>query len=174
MTPSAIRFRLAEVLADTEKPGEAAEMLEPILKLEGGGSEDGDFGRAVMLSLKYRYEQEDYAALFALNDQYRDDKRVGAYRLQALYITWVAARRSDRPHLAKAVREAFLGDYAGHPLAADIYFAEAMEALARSDYDEAQRLLEYIAYRYPDSRLIARVQEIQGRLAAQEDGAPAP
>jgi len=168
--PSAVRFRLAEVLADTGKPGDAVGVLEPFLQIEGLGGKGGTFGKAVMLSLKYQYEAENYEGLFALSDEYRGNELVGAYRAQVLYITWVAARRNDRAHLAKSVREDFLGDYPGHLLAADIYFAQAMEALARSDYEEAQRLLEYVSYRYPDSRLITRVEEIQKRLAEQEGG----
>lgn len=178
---TATRYRLAEVLADTEKPLEAVEILAPLLISKpseslgnSGGSGASGGGRAVMLSLKYAYEAEDFEKLFALSDAYRGAEETGAYRPQVLYISWVAARRDNRPHLAKTVREAFLSGYAGHPLAADIYFAEAMEALARSDYDEAQRLLEYIVYRYPDSRLIKRVEEIQQRLTSQETAAKAP
>ncbi|MEO1236723.1 MAG: hypothetical protein AAFX76_08045 [Planctomycetota bacterium] len=186
------RFKLAEVLADIGEPAEAAETLRPLI---GGLTSDGSAtsqraattsgvsgtsgvswggggGKAVMMSLKYLYEAEDFEGLFALSDRYRDDEAVGGFRPQVLYITWVAARRTDRPHLAKTVRQSFLGGYAAHPLAADIYFAEAMEALARSDYDEAQRLLEYVVYRYPESRLIPRVEEIRKRLTGQTSAAP--
>lgn len=165
-TPAAdIRFRLAQVLADIGEPAQAAQTLAPLV---GPEIDEADvFGRAVMLGLKYRYEAEDFEKLFTLSDAYRNSESIGDYRPQVLYITWVAARRDNRPHLAASVRESFLGDYASHALAADMYFAEAMEALARSDYEEAQRLFEYISYRYPDSRLIERVKEIQERLADQ-------
>jgi len=164
----ATRFRLAEVTADTGQPGDAAEILEPLLA-EHSTAEA--FGRAAMLRLKYLYEAESYEALFASSDLYLPDDRIGGYRPQGLYITWVAARRNDRPHLAESMKKEFQSKFAAHPLAADMYFAEAMEALARSDYDEAERLLEYIAYRYPESRLIQRVAEIQKRLTEAKNTA---
>ena len=178
----AIRFKLAEVLADIGKPAAAAQTLYPLidryyeedLSSTGGitAVSADTMARAVMLTSKYLYEAKDFEALFTLSDKHRDTEAVGAYRPQVLYITWVAARRADRPHLAEIVRESFLTDYAAHTLAADIYFAEAMDALARSDYDAAQRLLEYIVYRYPESRLINRVEDIRKRLDDQATASP--
>ena len=162
---TAVRFRLAEVLSDVDRPGEAAEVLGPLLE----GDEIDEVGRAAMLSLKCRYEQRDFEAVFALSDRFTPEGAAGSYRPQVLYISWIAANQDGRAVLAAGYRQAFLADYPGHALAADFYFAQAMEALQISDYQQATQVLEYLAYQYPESRLAPRAREICKRLSEQRE-----
>jgi tetratricopeptide (TPR) repeat protein len=158
---TALHFRLAEVLSDTGQPALAADELALLLKRP---LPDATFGKAAMLRTKYLYEAERFKDIVAIAST---DERCAAYRPQLLYMTWVAARRADNTAVAEQMHKALLKDFPDHPLVADVYFAHAMESLAASDYDEAARVLEFIEFRFPQSRLIPKVKQIQQRLHPQ-------
>lgn len=162
-TVTASRFRIAQVLDDLGRSEEAA--VEIARVLEAPEVEPNNWGKAAMLRLKYLYGAGQHDAVIEESERYHGDDRAADYLPQVLYVTWVSARQGDRPQAAEQAKKLFVSKFPDHVLGADVYFAEAMESLARSDYDEAARVLEYIRYRYPQSRLIKRVEEIEKRLA---------
>ena len=156
-----LRQHQAQVLADLDRPAEAAALLLPQLAADAPA---GPRGRAAMLRLKFLYGAGELERVIEESDRHLEDPGVRAQQPQILYIRWVAARQLDLQAVAGAAHDRFLQEHDDHPLAADLYFADAMEALARSDYDEAGRLLEFIVFRFPESRLVERARSIQQRL----------
>lgn len=158
------RFQLAELLADTGQPQLAAEHVSTIVDL---GPAPKTYGKAAMLRLKYLYEAGKIDDVVAQGPRLADTPACRFYRPQILYVTWVALRRQNDAAGAKSIQDRFIEDYPRHVLGADMYFATAMAELAASNYDEASRLLEIVEYRYPQSRLHAKVAEIQKRLRSR-------
>lgn len=157
----ALRQHQAQVLADLDRPAEAAALLLPQLAADASA---GPRGRAAMLRLKFLYGAGELERVIEESDRYLEDPGARPQQPQILYIRWVAARQLNLQVIAGAAHDRFLRAYDSHPLAADLYFADAMEALARSDYDEAGRLLEFIVFRFQESRLVARAESILQRL----------
>ena len=117
-----------------------------------------------MLRLKYHYESQQYDTIIEEAPTYQTDPRSKSYLPQILYISWVTHRRENRTDEAEQLQKTFLEKFPGHPLGADMFFASAMTALAASDYDEAQRLLDIIEYRYPESRILPKAKQIKNRI----------
>lgn len=160
----------AQVLSDIGRPADAAEVMRPLLEVDSPEV----FGRAAMLRLKYLHEAGDYPGVLSESPAYQKREAGGQYLPQILYITWVAARRDGSEAMAERAKNSFLEFYPDHALAADFYFADAVEALGRSDYDEASRILEYVAYRFPESRLTSRVEQLRARLRERRFTAAGP
>jgi tetratricopeptide (TPR) repeat protein len=165
-TTDDILVSLAQLLSDTNRPKDAAEILVPIIRRAGANA---PVGRAGVLRLKYLFQAGDQKAVLEEYRTYFDDPRAKDYQPQMLYVGWCAARQLQ-PELEARLRKEFLDKFPTHPLGADLYFSAAMQALAASDYPEARRTLEFIQYRYPSSPLLAKVKEIQSKL----DGVNAP
>ena len=163
-----LRIRLTDVKADLGQHEQAAEDLKAIM---ADTTDANLYGKAAMLRLKHLYELQtskqpaDYNSVLAEATTYRKDPRCQAYLPQILYIGWVTCRRGEDTAKGEANwREEFLQRYPDNPLGADMYFATAMSALASSNYEQAQRILQFIEYRYLNSRLLPKVQEIRKRL----------
>lgn len=156
-----LRLELADLYTDAGHPQLGAETLKAVVE---NGKTDEMAGKAAMLRLKYLYESQQYEQVVREAAVYQEQERYQLYLPQILYIAWVSARRENQTDKAQQLQQEFLEKYSTHPLGADIYFSEAMKYLAASDYVEALRLLEVIEYRYPKSRLIDRVKQIQVRI----------
>ncbi len=154
-------FREAQILDDIGRHEDAVAMIQPLLTHETKGN---TFGKAAMLHLKYLYSGKNYGQVLNASVKYQEDERSQNYLPQILYITWVAARLGNAQTLADVTRKKFVKTFPDHILAADMYFSQAMNSLARSDYQDCQRIIEYIIYKYPNSRLIKRVKEIKERI----------
>src|SRR4051794_39939276 len=114
-----------------------------------------------MLRLKYLYVAHRFRDAAREAATYDADKRCKPYLPQILYLEWLTLRRLDRASDAKRAQATFFERFPENPLGADMYFADAMTAVAASDYDEALRQLEMIEARYATSKLIPRVKEIR-------------
>ncbi|MGE5612385.1 MAG: hypothetical protein ACM359_24270 [Bacillota bacterium] len=156
-----LRIRRAEVLATVGYSNMAAAEIQQLLEKYPNSD---SYSRAAMLRLKYLYESDQFPAAGDEAAKYCSDPRVKPHLAQVLYIRWLALRRLNRLEEAKSVQNAFLEQFPNHPLGADMVFASAMAALARSDYPETLRLLDLIEYRYPTAKLLPRVKELQQRL----------
>ena len=154
-------FREAQILDDIGRHEDAVAMIQSLLTPETQGN---TFGKAAMLHLKYLYSDKNYGQVLDASIKYQEDERTQNYLPQILYITWVAARLGNTETLAEVTRKQFVKTFPDHILAADMYFSQAMNSLARSDYQDCQRIIEYIIYKYPNSRLIKRVKEIKERI----------
>jgi hypothetical protein len=166
-----LRYQLAEVYEKTSHPELAAEEVKQLL---GRKLPDAQYGKGAMLRLKYLYAAGQHAAIPAEAAAYAADPRCSGYLPQVLYIHWITLRRLDRQEEAKRVQAKFLEAYPDNPLGADMLFANALAALAASDYEGAVRILDVIEARYPDSKLLQRVKEIRGRLDKAKPAEKAP
>jgi tetratricopeptide (TPR) repeat protein len=156
-----LRFQLAKVY---EKIGHASLAAGQMREVTQCHPKTPSWGKAAMLRLKYLYEAGLFTRIIEEAPVYQADQRCEPYLPQILYIAWVTHRREDRTEQAEKLQRKFLDRFSDHPLGADMYFASAMGALARSDYAEALRLLEVVEYRYPKSRLMKKIKQIQDRL----------
>jgi len=159
----ALSIQRVEILGTTGHPKLAAEETDRLLQKY---PESASYGRTAVLRLKYMYEGEEHARIIEEAPRYAANERAAAYRPQILYIQWQSLRRLDRPDDADKIQKAFLTQFPDHPLGADMYFASAVSALAGFNYQEAMRLLDVILYRYPDSKLIPKVKQMQEQLQA--------
>ncbi len=156
-----ISLSLAGLHEKMAYPQLAAAALKPALELY---PRSPDWGKAAMLRLKYLYEAGQYDQIVEDAHNYQANRRSGGYLPQILYISWVTHRRKENPEAAEKLQQTFLEKFSKHPLAADMYFASAISALAKGDYAEALRLLEIIEYRYPKSRIMPKAKRLQKRL----------
>jgi TolA-binding protein len=166
-----LRFRRAEVLATVGYSNMAAAEVQQLLERY---PKSDSYSRAAMLRLKYLYESDQFPAAIEESSRYCVEERVKPHLPQMLYIRWLALRRVNRLEEAKKVQNAFLEQFPDHPLAADMLFASAMAALATSDYPETLRLLDLIEYRYPNSKLLPKVKELQQRLQSSSQSSHPP
>ena len=155
------RFNLAQLLADTGHAAEAAKETQDML---AGSLADAPYGRAAMLDLVYLYKAD--ANDVVLKDYFKREKdpRVTPYRPQMLYVAWVASRKQGDERIEEKLRKEFLDQYGSHSLAADMYFAVAMQALAAANYREARTILDFIEAKFPDSHIIRQAKQIKDRL----------
>jgi hypothetical protein len=156
-----LTFRLAEVLADTDNTKEALALLDQILERS---SSAGIFGRAAVMRLKNLYSLSEFQKMESDAKKYQQDPRCADYLAQILYMGWVASKQVDKAANEAVWRQAFMEKFPDNVLGADLVFSAAMQALAASRYDEAHRLLAYIEYRYPKSKIVPKVREISKRL----------
>jgi len=164
---NALRFQLADVLAVSGHGKLATQFVKKVITAEP--EDKYDPSKAAMLHLKYLYEGQAYEDVLENGLNYESNETFAPYRPQIIYITWVAARRLNKMKEADKLQTTFLEVYPQHPLAADIYFAMAMNSLAASDYNESLRLLEIIQYRFPKSHLQPKVKQIQERLSKVQE-----
>ena len=168
-----LRIRLTDVKAALGQHDQAAEDLKAIM---ADTTDANLYGKAAMLRLKHLYDlpSPDYKVILAEATLYRKDSRCQPYLPQILYMGWVTCRRDPASEKDESSwRQEFQQRFPDNPLAADMYFASAMTALASSNYDQALRVLQFIEYRYPNSRLVPKVQEIKRRLEATSAQKPA-
>jgi hypothetical protein len=153
-------FRIAEVLEATGANGSAADELAHVRSI---CRDPADFARASMLRLKdlHSAERDDEVIAEAAADL--NEPRCEANLPQIIYIAWLSAR-SQKGGDAQNWQKTFLARFPDQPLAADIYFSSATDAVSNGDFDTAARVLQFIEYRFPDYRLIAKVRALCDRL----------
>jgi hypothetical protein len=165
----ALSFRIAEVVEVTDSAKAAAQQMSSLQLI---CSNPDDYGRAAMLKLKYLYEAQAFDGIPQEATTDVKDSRCASYLPQIMYIAWVTCRRQQGAD-AESWRKSFLQKFPDNPLGADMYFAAAMDSLASGQYSEASRLLKFIEYRFPNSKIIDKVREIRQRLDAVNQGSPA-
>jgi tetratricopeptide (TPR) repeat protein len=153
--------RLGERLADHGYPAEAAALLQDILAEKPVPEAD----RIAVVRLTYLYKAEDFATVAAEADRCLESQQHSDHRIQLLYLAWAAYRRQGEREKADSLATALLASYPTHPLAADVLYSRAMDALAQADYDGALALLTKIRREFPESRLKQRVDDLLTRLA---------
>ena len=122
--------------------------------------------RARLFRLKYLYRAGDDVRVVAETDL----PSAEASRPERLYFRWAALRRLERLEESDRVAASFFDAHATHPLAADVYFGQAISALAAGEHQKTLDLLEIIEVRFPDAPMIHRVREIRSRLNADATG----
>lgn len=162
-----IRQELAKTFHQIGHPRLAAATVKEAMDLH---PESSSWGKAAMLRLRYLYEAGEHVTIINEGPNYQTDVRCAKYHPQVIYVLWVTHRRANKPEAAEKLQRTFLEKFPEHTLAADMYFASAMKALAAGDYDEALRLLEVIEYRYPSSRIVKKARQIQSRLTKRTSG----
>jgi hypothetical protein len=127
-----------------------------------------DYARASLLHLKYLYQAAQYQALVADASADVQEPRCQGFLPQILYTAWFTCRRQGMD--ATPWSSAFLQQFPQDPLGSEMYFASAMDALAQGDAQQATRLLQFIQYRFPESKVTDRVRQVLARLAAASAG----
>ncbi|MAE63526.1 MAG: hypothetical protein CMJ18_04580 [Phycisphaeraceae bacterium] len=156
-----LRLRLGALLAELGHPLMAVDQMERVL---AESKDDATYRRAAVLRFKHLYEAGAHKRVVDDLDAFLEDERCRRARPQIMYVGWVAHRRRLERGAADRLMKRFLAEYENHVLAADMYYASAVDALVRSDYAEAARLLELIEFRFPEARVIEKVQRLQARL----------
>jgi len=160
-----LRFRLGDVLVSVGHHQLAAEHMMHVLD---SYPEADALGKAALLRLKYVYQAGDLAQVVKDASAYQRNPQFKHYLPQIMYMSWVAHHRLNLTEDADRIKVSFLEQFPMHSLAADMHFASAMAALLASDYDEALRITELIEYRYPESRIAGKVNDIRERLEQME------
>ncbi len=168
---AALRFQIAEVLGGTDSAQAAAEEIKAVM---ADSALSHTYGKAAMLRLKYLYQGNQNSQVIEEARRYQADSRCAGFLPQIYYIAWVSARKNhaDENDIAQW-QNTFLSQFPDHPLGADMYFAGAMKALASGEYQDALRLLRFVEYRYPNSRMMDKVREIKSRVETYAQGAGA-
>jgi hypothetical protein len=151
----------AEALSMGGNHGTAAEQAQRLL-VEYPSS--GQYGKAVVLRLRYLYlEGGDGDVLEGAQVARRDQKCRGSLP-QVLYLAWAASRRGGQAQSAVAIRTELLERFSEHPLAADVYLVSAMDALANMDIRESSRLLSVLRDRFPNYEYMPQVADVVRRV----------
>jgi hypothetical protein len=158
-----LHFRIAEVLESTASASVAADEM---VKLRSIAESPDNFGRASMMRLKYLLEAGEDRELLSEALADLKEPRCDTCLPQIIYSAWLACRRSGDPDSALPWMKQFLDRFPLHPLAAQMYFAAATDALAAGNAEAAIRLLQFIKYRFPQSKLIDRVGQLEVRVLA--------
>ena len=160
-----IIFRKAQIYDDI---GRFDDAIGAIKELLGFDFDKNAYGKAAALHLKYLCNEEKFTEVLNYSSSYQKDKRAEEYMPQILYITWMASRLSGANDLAILNRKKFIALFPDHILAAEIYFALAIDSLVKGDHDECLRVLEFIVYKFPEYRLIKKVRGIQKNIKKNE------
>jgi hypothetical protein len=137
-------------------------------------SDSPSWGKAAVLRMKNLYAADRLKEVTEEAGKYVSDERAQSYKPQIIYMAWVASRRDADSHGAEQWQKMFLEQFPDHPLGADMYFASAMSAMAGGDYSEADRLLEIVVYKYPQTGVAAKARAIEDRLAKREGNGKQP
>lgn len=122
------------------------------------------FPKAALLYMRYLHDAERFDDIVSETNRYKSDARCAQHLSRILYVEWVAYRRLGKEASAEQLQKEFLAKHPNDPLGADMLFADAMTALAASNYGRASQLLEQILYEYPESRLTPRVIKVREQL----------
>lgn len=157
-----VRFQIAEVLASTDSPQAGANEITCILR-------DVDlsqmYGKAAMLRLKYLYQAKQTSQVIQEVKVYQTDSRCTGYLDQIYYIAWMTQKKAQAPETdIDQWQNLFLTHFPNHPLGADMYFTKAANHMIYGEYSEALRLLHFIEYRYPNTQIKDRVQEMKDQI----------
>ena len=156
-----LRFQLAEELGKLSYYSLAAEELRLILE---SCPEPDEYGKAATTRIKCLYDAGRFGDIVREAPDYYSDQRCKSYRPTILYLLWEAHRHQGQPELANTTQEILLKEFPENPLCAGIYLYSAMNALKTSHYGEAQRMLEIIKQRYPQSSVTPKVQQLREQL----------
>ncbi len=156
-----LRIKLAELYSLAGHPALGAAECKQVLESE---TDLYQRGYLLFLRAKYLYDAKLYETIVHEYAHYQFDSTDATYVPETLYIIWVAHRKADSRDRADELKANFLKRFPDSILAADMYFSDAMSAMAHGKYDEAVRLLEIIEQRFPGSRILDKAKGIKVRL----------
>jgi hypothetical protein len=87
---------------------------------------------------------------------------------QIMYIRWATHRRLGRFEDAEHDKEAFIGRFSMHPLAADMHFSTAMDSLAAEDYQMAEQEMNIVQNKFGSTMAAKRSRNILRHLHVAE------
>lgn|GEM_PF-2981674 len=123
-----------------------------------------EYGRLVVLRMKYLYRAEDLGNLWQEAQAAREEERCQQVLPELLYVSWLTARRLNRQEAAGACSDEFLKRFPEHPWCADMYFHSALVACVSGDSGEMERLFGLVRERFPRSEASEDVKRIGERL----------
>jgi hypothetical protein len=147
-----------------ERSASAKAAADEIQSIRSLCPDPADYARASVLHLKYLYAAGQYSAMVADASADLNQPRCQSALPQIIYITWATCRRHGMD--AAPWSETFIERFPDDPLAAQIYLASAIDAIAQGKTQQASRLLEFIEYRFPQSKIIPQVRQVRARLRA--------
>lgn len=154
---------IGERMADYGVPAEGASFLETILAAE---TMPTHAGKLQAMRLAFLFKAGDVASVAAESDRLLAGKQYPEQRLHFLYLAWATNRRAGEQDKAKLFGDNLLESYPAHPLAAEVLYDQAMNALTKADYEEAHALLSRIQREFPEARIHKRANALLGRLAS--------
>jgi len=127
-------------------------------------------GLAVLHRLRFMH---DAGACRQILSEHSDEEFApdGPYAAQCLYLLWLAARRCGDARAA-LLREAFLRDYPGHSLAAEVFFADAIDALHAGQHSRLLETLGKLIEQHPKTAAADQARQMQVRLQQAMDLRP--
>jgi outer membrane protein assembly factor BamD (BamD/ComL family) len=108
-----------------------------------------------------------YAEIIHECDSMDADANYRSLRPQVLYMRWAANRALGCNQQAFQAQQSFLALFPEHPLAADMHYERAMDALAQNDFPQAETELRSVSICRPRSKLADRTTKILVRLYRQ-------
>jgi hypothetical protein len=168
-TVTKLSFRVAEVLESSASPKAAADEIQ---SMRSRCVDPADYSQASVLYLKYLYLAGQYSALVSGARADLGEPRCQSALPQIIYITWATCRRHGMD--ASPWNKTFIDRFPDDPLAAQMYLASALDAIAQGKPQEASRLLEFIEHRFPRSKIIPRVRQVRARLRAVDSTSLSP
>ena len=157
---TAFSFYLAEVLDRVNHPLLAAEEMMMVM---GRCSDSGDYGKAALRRLTYLYSAGRNAELLSAASALRTDNGRRTFLPEVMFVSWAALRRETVQRSGEVKRD-FLKSFPQHPLAAEMHFESALDALKNADPERAVTYLRVIEESFPKSALLPQVHEVQRRL----------
>ena len=165
-----LAFSVGEVL---EAAAEVQPAADAMARLRTICTKPDDYSLASLLRLKYLHEAGQSDLLLSEAAVDLTDPKCEGHLPQIMFIAWMTARQ----HQVKTVelwKKRLIDRFPDHPLAADIYFVTATDALAAGDYGQTSRLLQFIEYRFPRFKLMDQVKALEQRLGGVDQNPDGP
>jgi tetratricopeptide (TPR) repeat protein len=136
-----LRCQLATVLDAMGHPELAVEQTQQALA-DGGVS--ALRGKLAAMQLMYLYRARRFSDVTKEGPVYMRDPKCEAYMPYVLYVQWLALRSQDEMEQAGKVQREFLSKFASHSLAADMYYASAIDAINQGNLEGASQFLDRV------------------------------
>jgi tetratricopeptide (TPR) repeat protein len=118
-------------------------------------------GDVMALRLLYLYRGGEFAVVAREGAAYESDARYEGARPWIMFVSCLANRRLHRTATARGLQKRFCQAFPEHPLAANMYWFAASDAIQDGDEREAIHLLDVIEYRFPKSKVMSEVKRLR-------------
>ena len=156
-----LRLLLASTLNAMGHPMPAAEQTHLVM---ASSLEPEEYGRVAVQRLFYLYGARQMDLVIKENEIRLADPRCRPYLRSLLYIEWLTRRHVGDAEAARHVMGEFLAKFPLDARAADMYVAQALDAMALGELDESIRLLEYVERNFPACGNIGDVRRLRRQL----------
>jgi hypothetical protein len=125
-------------------------------------------GQLELEKLGNLYKAKSFKDVVAEAEQIRQNPQYTSVSAKLLYLEWAADRQIGDVLNGKRLEQQFLKSYPKDDWGADMYWANALDALALADYSEADSNFGIIERDYATTPLARQVLQIQNNLIDAE------